>query len=277
MVKHYLQVEGASIYYEVKGNGPYLILVPGGYGGGAIFRLLRFHLIKRFTVVIYDRRGYNRSTLNGPQDYENRLDTEADDIYKLMRNLTNEKFIIFGFSSGGAISLKYLTKYPKTVYKMFLHEPVTNLGALPDSEDILKFHTDIYNLYKKEGKDAALQLLGKKYLTDVDYETVVHNHLGDKKQEWSLYFEHEVRVYPFYDTNTDMIMSNREKLVLLYSTECVNSFVHRPVQTISKYLHKELHPFPGGHLGYLTESNKFAAEFIKICEKHFVIKALPKL
>ncbi|GAA5800695.1 hypothetical protein HPULCUR_006131 [Helicostylum pulchrum] len=277
MVNRYLQVEGASIYYEVEGDGPYLILVPGGNGGGEIFRRLRSHLTKHFTVVIYDRRGYSRSKLVGSQDYKNRLDTEADDIYNLMRNLTSESFVIFGFSSGGAISLKYLTKYPKTVYKMFLHEPVTNLGALPDSEGLRKFHTDMYNTYKNEGQDAAIKMCGKMYLTDLDYKTTVHKQLGGTRSDWSLYFEHEVQVYPFYNTNTYMIENNKDKVVLLYGIECVNLFIHRPVKSISEYLDKELYPFPGGHLGYLTETDKFAAEFIKVCKKNFVIKNIPKL
>lgn len=54
MPKPYLQVERASIYFEVEGNGPYIIFVPGGDGGGAVFTPLRSHLIKHFTVVTYD-------------------------------------------------------------------------------------------------------------------------------------------------------------------------------------------------------------------------------
>ncbi|GAA5800694.1 Alpha/Beta hydrolase protein [Helicostylum pulchrum] len=277
MPKPYLQVEGASIYFEVEGNGPYILFVPGGDGGGAVFTPLRSHLTKHFTIVTYDRRGYCRSKLSGPQDYENRLDVEADDIYKLMRSLTSETFIIFGSSSGGAVSLKYLTKYPNTIYKMFVHEPMTNLDALPDSEYLRIFHTGLYDTYKKEGKDAAIKIYGKKYLNDLDYHMIVCKQLGDKRHNWSFHLEHEVQVYPFYITNTDMIKNNKEKLVLLYGIECVNSFVYRPVKSISEYLDKELHPFPGGHLGYLTETDKFAAEFVRICEKQFVIKNIPKL
>ncbi|KAI9265743.1 hypothetical protein EDC94DRAFT_658042 [Helicostylum pulchrum] len=92
MTKQYLQIEGASIYFEVKGTGLYLIFVLGGDGQGAIFALL--------------------SKITGPQDYENRLDIEADDIYNLMRSLTNQNFTLFGTSSGGAVSLKYFARYP---------------------------------------------------------------------------------------------------------------------------------------------------------------------
>jgi hypothetical protein len=32
-----------------------------------------------YAVVIYDRRGFSRSQLDGPQDYRHRLETDADD------------------------------------------------------------------------------------------------------------------------------------------------------------------------------------------------------
>jgi pimeloyl-ACP methyl ester carboxylesterase len=62
-----LDVPGARLYYETHGSGPLLLLIPGasgtvgGFAGGE-------HLAAQYTVVAYDRRGFSRSRLAGPQD-----------------------------------------------------------------------------------------------------------------------------------------------------------------------------------------------------------------
>ncbi|GAA5809853.1 hypothetical protein MFLAVUS_003268 [Mucor flavus] len=277
MTKQYLQIEGASIYFEVEGSGPHLIFVPGGDGKGAIFKPLRSYLTKHFTVVTYDRRGYGKSEFNGPQDFENRLDTEADDIYKLMRSLTSHKFTLFGTSAGGAVSLKYFAKYPETLVKMFVHEPMVNLGALSDGKELLKFHKDMQNVYKTEGQDAALKMYGNKYLGNFDHRITDSKLFKYNGRSWGVHFEHETIAYSFYNTNTEVISVNKDKLVLMYGIENLNSPVYRPVHAISEYLNNALVSFPGGHIGYATEAERFAAEFLKHCMRHSLINASTKL
>ncbi|MFT0564693.1 alpha/beta fold hydrolase, partial [Bacillus cereus] len=58
-----LQVLGASIYYEVRGSGPILLLIHGGGGDADKFHNIADHLAKWYTVVTYDRRGHSRSNL----------------------------------------------------------------------------------------------------------------------------------------------------------------------------------------------------------------------
>ena len=74
-----LQVPGARLYYETHGSGPLMIMIPGAGGAGGIFRMVTEHLAATYTVVLYDRRGFSRSQLDGPQDYDRRLETDADD------------------------------------------------------------------------------------------------------------------------------------------------------------------------------------------------------
>ena len=73
-----LDVPGARLWYEVSGSGPLLILIPGASGPGESFRLLVHHLHAHYQVVTYDRRGFSRSQLDGPQDYAHRLATDAE-------------------------------------------------------------------------------------------------------------------------------------------------------------------------------------------------------
>ncbi len=85
-----LRVPGARLYYETQGNGPLILMVPGANGAADVFKSVAEHLAARYTVVTYDRRGFSRSQLDGPQDYDLRLETDADDIRRLIEHLSDE-------------------------------------------------------------------------------------------------------------------------------------------------------------------------------------------
>lgn len=51
----YLEVPGASLYYEVAGQGPMLLCITGAIGNVEPFRGLAECLKDYFTVVLYDR------------------------------------------------------------------------------------------------------------------------------------------------------------------------------------------------------------------------------
>lgn len=65
--------------------------------------------------------------------------------------------------------------------------------------------------------------------------------------------------------------SNKNKLVLLYGTKSFEDFVYLPVAAFSKALDKGMLPFPGGHIGFYMESEKFAARLIKFSKGDYVI------
>ncbi len=127
-----LTVPGAQLYFEVIGDGPLLIMIPGAAGTGEVFRPLIGPLAEQYQVVTYDRRGFSRSELDGPQDYDHRLDTDADDVRRLIEELTDKPAIVFGNSSGAIVALEVLIRFPQWVDTVVAHEPpVVNL--LPDA------------------------------------------------------------------------------------------------------------------------------------------------
>ena len=56
--------DGAELYYESRGAGPALFLVPGLGGDGRFWDPNVEGLAKHFTVVVHDHRGTGRSTLS---------------------------------------------------------------------------------------------------------------------------------------------------------------------------------------------------------------------
>src|SRR5437899_3247232 len=93
-----LHVPGARLYYESRGRGPLMVMVPGANGSADVFRIVAEHLTAHYTVVIYDRRGFSRSRLDGPQEYDRRLETDADDVRRLIAHVSEAPATVFGAS-----------------------------------------------------------------------------------------------------------------------------------------------------------------------------------
>jgi hypothetical protein len=101
-----LEVPGVRLYYEIYGSGPVILMVPGATGSAYSFQRVREHLAAYYTVVTYDRRGFSRSQLDGPQDYDRRLETDADDVRRLIEHLSGEPVIVFGSSPEDSLAWK---------------------------------------------------------------------------------------------------------------------------------------------------------------------------
>src|SRR5688500_3736316 len=94
-----LDVPGATIYYQVRGTGPLLLLIPGGPQDAGVFTSLAGHLADRYTVVALDPRGNSRSPIDGePADLD--VDLHAGDAARLIATLGNDPAFVFGTSGG---------------------------------------------------------------------------------------------------------------------------------------------------------------------------------
>src|SRR4051794_7747377 len=145
-----LEVSGARLYYESFGGGPPLVLVPGGNGTAHIFGAVAEALGRHYTVITYDRRGFARSRLTGSQDYEHRLETDADDLAQVIEQLAAAPASVFGPSSGASVSLEALTRHPGTMDKLVAYEPPA-MRQLRDGDEWLEFFRNVYKVYAESG------------------------------------------------------------------------------------------------------------------------------
>jgi pimeloyl-ACP methyl ester carboxylesterase len=164
----YLEVPGARLYYEIRGTGPLLLLIPGANGDANGFPPLADQLAADFMVVTYDRRGYTRSILDGARDYAHRLETDADDARRLIEHLSEEPATVFGTSSGGIIALQLLIDHPQAVRALVAFEPAA-MRLIPDGEKWIVFLQEVYDLYRQSGPAPARALFVKQCFAEVDH------------------------------------------------------------------------------------------------------------
>ena len=129
-----LEVPGATLYYEVRGSGPLVLLVAAPMNADA-FAPLADLLAADHTVLTTDPRGITRSTVDD-RDRDSTPELRADDLAALLTHLDAGPAAALG-SSGGAITVLALAQaHPGLVHTVVSHEPPLE-QLLPDREQLL--------------------------------------------------------------------------------------------------------------------------------------------
>jgi pimeloyl-ACP methyl ester carboxylesterase len=114
------RVNGTTLYAEVRGAGPAVLIVPGGAADAEGWRPVAERITGR-TVVTYDRRGTLRS---GTDDWPGAGSAQhADDAAGLLRALGLRDVVVFGGSSGGIVAVQLALRHPALVGRALVYEP----------------------------------------------------------------------------------------------------------------------------------------------------------
>ena len=260
-----LKVPGAQLYYEVSGDGPLLILIPGAKGEGEIFRPLARPLAARYQVVTYDRRGFSQSSLDGPQDYDYRLETDADDVRRLIEHLTDQPATVFGNSSGAIVALEVISHSPERVQTVVAHEPPA-VNLLPDAAKWLAFFDGVYDTYRQSGVPKAMHQFASGAFGSVDHQVMDHA-MRKYTNEYTLsnatyWMEHELRQYPRVELDLDALEASAERIMLAGGRDSQNQLPYQPNRVLAQKLGRDIVNLPGGHLGFVSSPTEFAKELI---------------
>lgn len=113
-----MSIRGVSLFVEVIGTGPPLLLMHGGPGADHYTMLPFRDLADRHTLIFYDHRCNGRST-GAPvtsMTWEN-LTADAD---ALRERLGVERWDVVGHSFGGHVALEYALRYPHRLAHLVL-------------------------------------------------------------------------------------------------------------------------------------------------------------
>jgi len=151
-----LRVPGATLYYEVRGSGPVLLMMPGGPADAATFRRMEGELASRYTVVTYDPRGLSHSTLDEPLDDPRMVEIFADDVFRLLGTVAVGKAHVFANSGGAVIALELAARHPERLDVVIAHEPPSP-SLLSNGAEVRAAMEDISDTCNSEGLGPALQ------------------------------------------------------------------------------------------------------------------------
>ncbi|MDO8431331.1 MAG: alpha/beta fold hydrolase [Candidatus Binatus sp.] len=152
---HTMKVPGATLYYEVRGSGPVLLMIPGGPADAGVFSGLAGCIADRHTVVAYDPRGNSRSIFDGAPEKQ-QLDVHGDDAARLIETVGTGPAYVLGSSGGAQIGLNLAARHPARVRTLVAHEPPC-IQMLPDASQVLTATQEVYDTYLRDGVRPAMQ------------------------------------------------------------------------------------------------------------------------
>jgi len=261
-----LDVPGARLYYETCSRGPLMLMVPGATGKADVFTLLTEHLAAHYTVVTYDRRGFSLSQLDGSQDYDHRLATDADDVRRLIEHVSDESATVVGCSSGGVVALAVLTHHPSVVRTLVPFEPPA-VRQLPNGQSWVDFFFEMYDLYRQSGMQPALKKFREQAFAESDQQ--VRTRARDTKNSKfllanaSYWFEHELRQYPAVDLALDALKAHADRIVLVAGRESREHPCYEVNVELGKKLSRAVIELPGEPVGYIAQPAVFAHELVQ--------------
>ena len=110
-------LNGASLYYEVHGSGPPLMLVAGLASDSQSWGHAAWDLARDFLVIAFDNRGVGRSAQIG---IDITIPAMADDGMALLDHLGIGSTYLLGHSMGGFVALDCAIRYPSRVTRLVL-------------------------------------------------------------------------------------------------------------------------------------------------------------
>ncbi|MER7206625.1 alpha/beta hydrolase [Streptosporangium sp. NPDC000239] len=260
-----LRVDGAELYYEVRGRGPLLLLIPGGTGGAASFEEIVDDLAADRTVVTYDPRGLSNSPLDDPAAPQ-RVEQHAEDALGLIDLLSpGEPVSVAGCSSGAIVAMRLLTAHPGRIARVVAHEPPL-AEVLPDAAEHRVMLARVREAFDREGPMAAATVLaaglrrpgesaGARPAAELSPRAAAR---VERSMADAPYFIG--RVIPSFMAHVpdvDRLRALSDRLVLAAGADSHGELPYRPAALLAERFGTELVHFPGGHTGLSTHPAEF--------------------
>ncbi len=116
----FVVVNGKRLWYRIEGQGPPLVLVPGGPGSSHTYFWPHFsRLAKDFKIVYFDAYGRGKSD-RASIATEYTFNRDVDEIEALRQALGLDRIMLYGHSYGGMVAQAYALKYPQSLSHLVL-------------------------------------------------------------------------------------------------------------------------------------------------------------
>jgi pimeloyl-ACP methyl ester carboxylesterase len=273
--------ENTTVDYNRRGEGPPLLLVPGGSGHGGVLDRLAAELADAYDVVTMSSRVASTQqpgTVLGDQHPK----VHAEDAVGLIDALFDEAPIVVGFSSGAVTTLELLAHHPGHAHLAVVHEPPlvhllpeaarlrAELDAVRESaraEDFagagaamaaLMIDTDIrftapevrrFGTWAEGYADTAAEPPTPELLE-------LFGRLGDLQPR---FLEHVLVQFTGYEPDLPALAAQADRLVLAVGVDSRRDLPFQTAAALASRLGLPLTELPGGHLGSVERPAQFAS------------------
>ncbi|MFI0424922.1 alpha/beta fold hydrolase [Spongiactinospora sp. 9N601] len=252
---HTLEADGVRLYYEVRGEGP-VLMVMGSPMAAADFGPLAEAMAGEYTVVTHDPRGISGSVLADPEQ-DSTPELRAGDVVALLDAIGAETADVFGSSGGAVTGLALATLYPDRVRTLVAHEPPV-LELLPDADEQRVMVDGIVETYRQEGAMAAWQAFIEAFGSGGDDEEAPEEFPEKLLENSRRFFLHELRTTSGYVPDVAALRAGPARIVVGIGAESRPLMTYDTSTALSARLDVEPVEFPGEHVGFVDKTKEFA-------------------
>lgn len=254
-----LTVDGARLYYEVRGAGPAVLLI-GNPMDAEAFAPLATALADGHTVVTTDPRGIRRSPV-ADADRDVSAEVRAADLAALLVHLALTPAVVVG-SSGGAVSALALAQYrPDLVRAVVAHK--APLTELLDDREARRAATETMIATYLSGDVAGAWALflaeanldpsdpadGPQLPSEPDPQAV-----DDER----FFFAHLLRPTTRWQPDLARLRAGGARIIVGIGSESAGQVCDLTSRALAAGLRVPPTLFPGDHLGFLADPPAFA-------------------
>ena len=268
-----LSVPGADIYYEVRGSGPVLLLMPGGPADATTFRKMEGDLARNYTVVTYDPRGLSHSKMTEPLDDARMVQVFADDVHRLLKKVAGQrKSCIFASSGGATIVLELAVRHPEQLDTVIVHEPPSP-AFQDDPATVLAGMEDVTETCNTVGLFPAAQ----KFMDLIGIHEGPPQPQGEPTPEqreaqalmmgnMQFFFGRYIRNLARYEPDIEALKACSCRIVPAVGDASQGQLAHNGGLGLARKLGVEPAVFPGRHGGFDERPVEFAARIREVIE-----------
>ncbi len=131
----FAKINGVNIWYQIKGEGEPVVLIPGGPGNSHLYFTPWFDkLTKNYKVIYFDGFGRGKSSrAKSKEEYS--FQRDVDDLEGLRKALGFDKWSVLGHSYGGMVAQAYAIQHPDAVDKLILSDTFYDAEMWQENDD----------------------------------------------------------------------------------------------------------------------------------------------
>jgi pimeloyl-ACP methyl ester carboxylesterase len=266
-----LKVPGASLYYEVRGSGPVLVMLPGGPADAGAFQKIAAELARDFTVVTYDPRGLSHSKLEEPLEDARIVQIFADDVHRLLKAVTGEPAFVFGSSGGAVMGLELVARHPEQVQTLVAHEPPAQ-ALLPAGVRHPEQLDDIQATSRSTGVWPAMQKFmqsagikgGPPPAPQGEPTPEMREGMAQMERNFALFLGHYLKPVGLYQPDFAALKASSVRIVPAVGQDSQGELAHEGGLGLAKALGTDAVVFPGAHGGFDSHAAEFALKLREV-------------
>jgi pimeloyl-ACP methyl ester carboxylesterase len=268
-----LDVPGAQIYYEVRGSGPVLLMMPGGPADATTFRKIENRLAERFTVVTYDPRGLSHSTALDSKDDARMVEVFADDAYRLIDTVgaPGAKASVFANSGGAVIALELARRHADRLEAVVAHEPPSP-DLLPESEEMRAAMNNVCDTYAEAGLWPAAQKFmaligiqgGPPPAPEGEPTPEAAEAMAVMQRNMNLFIGRYIRNLANYRPDLEALKACPCRIVPAVGAESGGQLAHNGGLGLARVLGIDAAVLPGDHGGFDGRPEEFAEKLLEV-------------